>query len=438
MTDDVRTLDPPPGVLEIAQQLRRAGYETWCVGGAVRDALLGHANSDWDLATAATPAEMRRVFRRIVPVGEEHGTLGILDHDGVMHEVTTFRRDVETDGRHARVVFSSSIDEDLGRRDFTINAIASSPFSGELRDPFGGRDDLARRVIRAVGEPAERMREDRLRALRAIRFAARFEFDIEPATWQAIVDSAPFLTRLSAERVREELTKTMVQAARPARAMERWLESGAFAAVVPVLASVPPENRAATSCVRAPSDTAHAARRDARLLTRLSVLFAGLAYRDAERTLRALKFSNAEVRWTAGMADLWREHAGALAAVARHPDVVVLRRIAAAVDRTRLAPLLRVAAALWAARRAAGHDAPTEMEVRALYRRAVRTAYRDAIALGDLAVDGDDLRRSGIPAGRALGTILHRLLGLVVEDPSLNTRDVLLAHAREIAAELAH
>src|SRR5687767_11242852 len=126
-----------------------------------------------------------------------------------MHEVTTFRRDVRTDGRHAEVEFGASLDEDLARRDFTINAIAYSATSGEVRDPFHGKKDLAARVVRAVGEPNARMREDRLRALRGIRFASRFDFEIDPPTLEAIRASAAHLTRLSAERVRQELEKTM-------------------------------------------------------------------------------------------------------------------------------------------------------------------------------------------------------------------------------------
>src|SRR5512135_700242 len=167
-------LHPPEEVLEIASKLRKAGFETWCVGGAVRDALLGHAHLDWDLATAATPAQVRRLFKKTIPVGIAFGTVGVLDPQGVMHEVTTFRRDVRTDGRHAEVEFGASLDDDLARRDFTINAIAYSPRRKEVRDPFDGQGDLARKLVRAVGDPEARMREDRLRALRAIRFAARF------------------------------------------------------------------------------------------------------------------------------------------------------------------------------------------------------------------------------------------------------------------------
>ncbi|MBC7840981.1 MAG: CCA tRNA nucleotidyltransferase, partial [Gemmatimonadaceae bacterium] len=147
---------PPEAVVEIAARLEAAGHETWCVGGAVRDALLGQADLDWDLATAATPGEVKRLFHRTVPVGIEHGTIGVFGSDARLHEVTTFRADVETDGRHAVVKFGVSLDEDLARRDFTMNAIAWSPLRQELRDPFGGREDLHARRVRAVGNAARR------------------------------------------------------------------------------------------------------------------------------------------------------------------------------------------------------------------------------------------------------------------------------------------
>jgi tRNA nucleotidyltransferase (CCA-adding enzyme) len=123
------------------ERLQDAGHEAWGVGGAIRDGLLGHDDLDWDVATSATPSEVRKLFRRTVPVGIEFGTVGVLDDGGVMHEVTTFRRDVQTDGRHAVVEFGASLDDDLARRDFTINAIAFSPKTGELRDPFDGQRD---------------------------------------------------------------------------------------------------------------------------------------------------------------------------------------------------------------------------------------------------------------------------------------------------------
>jgi tRNA nucleotidyltransferase (CCA-adding enzyme) len=439
--DERAELRPPGAVLEIARRLERAGFETWCVGGAVRDALLGIPNLDWDLATAATPTDMRRVFRRaVVPIGEEHGTVGILDDAGVMHEVTTFRRDVQTDGRHAVVAFGASLDEDLARRDFTINAIAYSPSRRRLHDPFGGREDLRRGVVRAVGDPTERMREDRLRALRAIRFAARFGFDIDPATWRAIAESAPHLGRLSAERVQQELVKTMEQVTRPAAAIRRWQESGALATLAAAVATVPAAHVAALDWIRRPDATGHAGRREARLLNRLALLFLHLDGKGAERALRALKFSNNQVRWIAALADRWQRLGGgmtqALSAPERVPDVT-LRRWAAAAGRTRVGPLARLGAAVWAGAGAAGSAAPTPERVRSVYRRLLRVAYRDPIEVGDLAVDGDDLRRAGIPAGPVLGKILHALLERVIADPSLNSREQLLALAAEIYRDMA-
>ena len=439
MTGPVKELRPPAPVLEIARRLEQAGYETWCVGGAVRDALLGIPHQDWDLATSATPAEMRKLFRRIVPVGEQHGTMGVLDSHGVMHEVTTFRRDVETDGRHAVVAFGASLDEDLARRDFTINAIAYSPSRRVLHDPYGGRADLARGVVRAVGDPRERMREDRLRALRAIRFAARFEFDIEQATWRAVVESAPQLTRLSAERVKEELEKTMEQVARPSAAMRRWQSGGALAVLAPSLARLSDRQVAALDRVRRPADVTHRGRHDGRLLARIALLVLHLDGREAERALKALRFSNHQAAWVGGLVLRWRQLGEDMTRALLSPEPVAdltLRTWARLAGRTRLAPLLRLAAAVWGAAREAGDAAPSAERVASVYRRAVRVAYRDPVELGDLAVDGDDLRAAGIPAGPLLGKILHALLERVIADPSLNTRDRLLALALEISREL--
>src|SRR5690606_14370270 len=150
----------PQAVREITRRLEEAGYQTWAVGGAVRDAVLGLPAGDWDLATRARPHEVRRLFRRTVPIGIEHGTVGVLGRDGVLYEVTTFRRDVETFGRHAVVEFADTVEEDLARRDFTLNALAWHPLTAELKDPFGGLRDLEERRLRTVGRPEERFAED--------------------------------------------------------------------------------------------------------------------------------------------------------------------------------------------------------------------------------------------------------------------------------------
>ena len=423
-------LHPPDSVLEIARRLEAHGYEAWCVGGAVRDAILGHRHLDWDLATSATPQQVRELFgrRRTIPVGLEFGTVGVLDGAGVLHEVTTFRRDVRTDGRHADVEFGASLDEDLARRDFTINAIAYSPSRGEIRDPFGGRNDLTRRVVRAVGEPDARMAEDRLRALRAIRFAARFGFSIDPATLGAIERSAPYLGRLSAERVKQELEKTMDQVARPAAALRLWKSTGALATLVPPLADVSDATIAALDHLAMPG----LPRRPSRRLVRIAVLFTELDANEARRALGALRFSRAEMNRIGELVASWRDVGAQMEVLTsgEQPSETDVRRWIAGVGRLDVSPFMRIACALWASRRDAGSPAPSIAQVRALYRRMLAAALRDPLEIADLAIDGDDLRSAGIPPGPQLGKILQLLLEAVLEDPSRNTRDWLLREAK--------
>ncbi len=432
-------LRPPRGVLDVASRLEREGYEAWCVGGAVRDALLGHPSLDWDVATSATPAVVQRLFRRTVPKGVEFGTVGVFDRDGVLHEVTTFRRDVQTDGRHAVVEFGASLVDDLARRDFTINAIAYRPATGEIADPFDGAGDAARRVVRAVGDAGTRMREDRLRALRAIRFASRFAFAIEPATWAAIVESAPSLTRLSPERVHDELDKLMRQVRCPSEALRCWRDAGALAVLVPALATQPDVALATADYVSPPTLPG----RPQRLPNRLAAPWLGVARADVERGLRALRASNHEVRWTADITDragrlLDRVRVALVAAAS--PTDAELRRWAADCGRTLAAPSFRLIAARFAAERArdatpGGPSTPAAERVRSTYRRLVRIAFRDPIELADLAVSGSDLAGAGVPAGPAVGATLRRLLDAVVDDPTRNTRAWLLARAAELARE---
>lgn len=429
-------LRPPPAVLEITRDLEKAGFQAWCVGGAVRDALLGHAHLDWDLATDATPDQVRTIFgrKRTIPVGIDFGTVGVLDAAGVLHEITTFRRDVRTDGRHAEVEFGASLDEDLARRDFTVNAIAFSSTRQELHDPFGGQRDLEARVIRAVGDPAARMREDRLRALRAIRFAARFDFEIDPGTWDAVRGSAPHLTRLSAERVKQELEKTMDQLSSPSRAMTLWRESGALQVLVPELASVNDEVLRALDCAAQPG----LPRKPGRRLTRLAVLLSDVPADAVFGVATRLRFSKHEAQWIATIVERWRALDPTMSKALGDgaPDAAAVRRWIATIGRPQLAAFFRVAAARWAARRAlrSADVAPTAQRVHSLYRRSLRAALREPVDLRDLAVDGDDLRQAGIAPGPELGKILSALLERVIDDPRTNTREGLLDEARRLYA----
>ena len=431
-------------MLRIALKLEDAGFETWCVGGAVRDALLGHPHLDWDLATAARPEQVAKLFRRTVPVGIAFGTIGVLDENAVLHEVTTFRRDVNTDGRHAVVEFGATLEEDLARRDYTINAIAYHPTRRIVEDPFHGQKDLERRLVRAVGDPEERMREDRLRALRAMRFAARFGFDIEPVTWNAILGSAPHLGRLSAERVKQEIEKTMDQVRCPSAAFRMWKTSGAFGTLLPQLAGVSEVELVTADQVAVPPGPAPrqatpgvpVAKGNRRTL-RLIALLAAVEPATLLDTLKGLRFSNSDAAWISGIVTLWSslqaEMRFALSGDARVPDSV-LRRWAAMTGRTRLASVLRLAGARWSAERRAGLDAPSSGAIHSAYRRAIRVAYRDPVEVADLAVDGNDLARLGIK-GPAVGQTLRNLLETVITDPASNTRETLLKAAQAAGAE---
>lgn len=201
----------PVFVTRAISRLEAAGYEAYVVGGAVRDHLMGRRPADFDLCTNATPAEVTALFHdcRPVTVGARYGTVKIMGNLSI--EITTFRSDsVYSDSRHPEMVrFGHSIKEDLARRDFTINAIACHPEKGYI-DPFGGQADIQAKLIRCVGDPARRFSEDALRILRAIRFAARFGFAIEPLTWQAALDHRALLSRLSAERLRDELSAFII------------------------------------------------------------------------------------------------------------------------------------------------------------------------------------------------------------------------------------
>lgn len=431
-------LRPPEPVLEITRDLEKAGFEAWAVGGAVRDALLGHVHLDWDLATNATPDQVRTIFgrKRTIPVGIEFGTVGVLDANGVLHEVTTFRRDVRTDGRHAEVEFGASLDEDLARRDFTVNAIAYSPSHGELHDPFGGQGDLALKLIRAVGDPLHRMQEDRLRALRAIRFASRFEFEIDAKTWDAIRASSPHLTRLSAERVKQEIEKTMDQVAAPSRALTMWKESGALRVLVPELADASETALHALDCAARPGPATKPGRR----LTRLAILFSDVPATDVFRAATRLRFSKHEAQWISTIVERWQAlepaMSDALSRGGASADAPSVRRWIAAIGRLQLGAFFRVAGARWAARRVLDVElAPTAQAVHSLYRKSLRASLSEPVDLRDLAVDGDDLRQAGIAPGPELGRILSALLELVLDDPRQNTRDRLLEAAGQLQAQ---
>jgi tRNA nucleotidyltransferase (CCA-adding enzyme) len=404
---DRPTIPVPDDVLDIARTLEGAGYEAWCVGGAVRDNLLGEPNSDFDIATSATPERVKQLFKHTVPVGEEFGTIAVRTQRRY-HEVTTFRHDVSTDGRRAVVAFGASLEQDLARRDFTINALAYHPLSHEWRDPFDGRGDLERTLVRAVGDPSLRFREDFLRILRAIRFAARFGFAIDPMTWEAAVAAADGLSSLSAERVREEWFKSLRTARSIGRLVTLWWESGVAGRWLPELmreADVQPGTRGSALLERL------GAGRGAHLV-RDPVLLTALLCREPVIVLGRLKASRAEIARAAAVVTGPAEPEGV-------SPLAVRRWLAAVGD--------------------AADDLSTIWQLRHGIAPAWATVVRGIRERGEpltrkaLAISGDDLVAAGMPPGPALGSILDQLLALVVDDPSLNTREALLARAGSLA-----
>jgi tRNA nucleotidyltransferase/poly(A) polymerase len=220
----------------VARVLRDAGHEVVFAGGAVRDRLLGIRGGDVDLATSATPAEVQALFPRTLLVGAAFGVAKVL-RERHAFDVATFRRDLGgTDGRHPEAIEPSTLEEDVQRRDFTINGLVEDPWSGEVRDLVGGMADLRARLVRAIGDPVLRFREDGLRLLRGVRFAARLGFGIEPRTLAAMRSEASRLRLISGERVREELSRMLVHTTRR-RAVELLDEAGLLGVILP---EVPP------------------------------------------------------------------------------------------------------------------------------------------------------------------------------------------------------
>src|SRR6266550_4382319 len=383
----------PPEVLKIAQTLEDSGFETWCVGGAIRDNLLGLENHDFDLTTAAPPEEVRKLFKRTVPVGVEHGTIAVLDQQNRQHEVTTFRRDIKTDGRHAVVEFGVSLTDDLARRDFTINAIAYHPGRHEWRDPFKGVEDLERGVIRSVGDANWRFQEDYLRILRALRFSARFEFRIHPRTLDAAKANVQGLAQLSAERVRDEWFKGIATAQRVSKLLALWIDTGAARIWLP-------EIRDAGNAMRE-------AWKGVDKLPRDPVLITALLASDPASLLTRLKCSNKDIERGRAIGQ-WRD---------KYPDPQHLPDV-----RKWLAQVGEYAEDLLALLPAG--TAPRSPLPKAV--AAIRAA-KDPLTLPELAVNGNDLIAAGVRPGPDVGEVLQRLLAEVLEDPQRNTKEYLLS-----------
>lgn len=379
----------PPQVARIIEKLNQNGFEAYAVGGCVRDTLLGREPEDWDITTSARPEQVKSLFRRTIDTGIQHGTVTVMiERTG--YEITTYRIDGEyEDGRHPKQVeFTSNLLEDLRRRDFTINAMAYSHTSGVV-DAFGGMEDLERHVIRCVGDAMERFTEDALRILRAVRFSAQLDFEIEAGTMGAIPAIAPNLAKVSRERIQAELTKLLCSA-HPER-IRKVYETGMSDFVSPAFAGLFWE----TAQIPASLPSVKYVRWAAFLRC------AGGAD-TAVRVLRDLKLDNDTISKVKTLVS-W-------SGVSLAPEAGEVRRA-----------MSRMEPEVW--------DVLMDLngygeDVRALTCRIREDG--DCLSLKELSVNGQDLITAGVKPGREIGEILNRMLEHVLEYPKDNEKDVLM------------
>lgn len=438
----------PGQVADIIHTLQRAGFEAYAVGGCVRDSILGREPDDWDITTSAKPEQVKALFGRTVDTGIKHGTVTVLK-DRTGYEVTTYRIDGEyEDGRHPKdVVFTASLEEDLKRRDFTINAMAYNEEQG-LVDLFDGIGDIERKVLRCVGDPAERFREDALRMMRAVRFSAQLGYEIEERTKDAMAKLAGTLEKISAERIATELVKLLVSD-HPEKLRTCW-ETGMTAVFFPEFDRMMETGQNNPHhCYSVGEHTIRSLMevRADRVL-RLAMLLhdsgkpvtkttdeAGIDHfhghvqesaKIAKRLLRRLKFDNDTADRVVRLVsahDVWIL-----------PDAKHMRRAMNRLGEDLFPELFEVKEA--------------DMKAQSLYERKekenllsqLRQIYEEVKAAGacvtlkDLAVNGSDLIAAGMKPGKELGVVLKALLEEVLEDPSCNERDRLLERAKELSA----
>ncbi len=375
------TARPAGYICEILEKLEHAGYPSFLVGGCVRDMLMGLRPHDWDIATPASCAQVCGLFARTAPTGVRYGTVTVFYRRGKA-EITTFRSDGEyRDSRHPEnVVFTGSIEQDLARRDFTVNAMAMD-LHGRVFDPFGGRADIAAGVIRCVGDPYERFSEDALRILRAVRFSARFGWRIDDKTLAAMSAKAPLVADISAERVRYE-TEQIICSCHP-EYIERLTEFRIY-------------NNYVNKTGEKRYSFAGMARLPRSSVCRWAAFCMALGAQDASDTLARFRLdrntvSAAASAVSAAASSGWDTSAG-------------IRRLAVEYGR----------AAVTAASYIAGAAGRT------------RAALRGAcVSPAELKVDGRDILAAGY-AGKEVGDVMRRLLDHLAEHPGDNERDTLL------------
>jgi poly(A) polymerase/tRNA nucleotidyltransferase (CCA-adding enzyme) len=439
----------PQGALTIIKTLKKAGYECYLVGGGVRDALLNQPVSEWDLTTNATPPTVIKLFKKAVPTGIKYGTVTIILPDG-KYEITTYRSDEKySDGRHPdRVRFTQSLTEDLARRDFTVNAMAYDPELKQLVDPFSGKKDLKKKILRAVGNPIQRFKEDGLRPLRACRLAAKLNFKIEPQTARAISLALKITKKVAPERLHDELLKIM-ETNQPSIALELMRRTGLLKIVLPELL--------ACCKVRQPrpfhlydvywhSLYSMDAVTKNKPLVRLAALLhdiskpeckKGLTFynhhvkgeKKAEKILKRLKFSNAHIK---KIMTLVRHH---MFDYQNQWKDAAVRRFLRRVGTENVDELFDLRAADTAAmNQTVGLGYLKELRKRINQILKAEQAFK----LSDLKINGHDvMQQLNISPGPRVGQVLDYLLEKVLDHPRLNTKARLWALVKQFKTKPA-
>ena len=433
-------IDMPKAVDNIIRILNDAGYEAYIVGGCVRDSLLGTYPSDWDITTSATPECVKSLFRRTVDTGIKHGTVTVLDHDE-QYEVTTYRIDGEyNDGRHPESVeFTNELREDLRRRDFTINAMAYHPSTG-LVDLFGGREDLDAGIIRCVGDARERFGEDALRMMRAVRFAARLGYAIEQSTFDAIKELASTLSKVSAERIREEAVKLLVSD--HPEFFRLFYESGLTSVFMPEFDEMMHTGQNHPHHKYGVGDHTLVALQNIRAdrLLRLAILFHDIAKPRVLKTdakgithfyghpavsekmaceiMRRLKFDNATIS-TVSKLVLYHDRKIEL-------NDYAVRKVMCEMG-AEIFPLyleVRMADTLAQSEYLRDEKIETIEGLRRIYNDI--TEKKQCVKISELAVSGKDLIKSGVKPGPQIGALLECMLQEVLRYPEHNNAEYLL------------
>ncbi len=434
----------PENAKKILDTMHEAGFEAYVVGGCVRDAILGREPGDWDITTNAVPEDIKRLFKRTIDTGIEHGTVTVMfGKEG--YEVTTYRIDGKyEDSRHpSEVTFTKSLVEDMKRRDFTINAMAYNEEEG-LIDKFGGIEDLENRLIRCVGEPRERFSEDALRIMRAVRFSAQLDYDIEDRTKEAVKELAPTLEKISAERIQVELVKLLVSD-HPDRIRTAY-ELGITKVILPEF----------DACMETEQNNIHHAysvgehiiqtllniRADKVL--RLTMLMHDIAkpatisldsegvshfYGHEEKGVEMAKDFFVRLKFDRKTMDqacnLIRYHDDRYPATAQN-----VRRAMNRVGIEDYPLLLEVREADTLSQSEYQRDEKLDnlRQMRQLYEEIIKK--KDCVTLGDLAVKGTDLIELGIMPGKKIGVVLHAMLEDVIDNPEHNSKEYLLEPER--------